>query len=155
MPTSGNDKEEKSADRETRAFPTRQFLIFKIDNEEFGVEILDLQEIIRFREITAVPHAGKDVEGILSLRGKIVTVINGRKRLERKEKKNAGAENSSDALTPRALSCVSTRLSNISPVPHRRSVPLKMSSALVREAWYMSSDLIIPRSRRFLESMKS
>ena len=92
MPRSGNNEKQKSGERETGVLPTKQFLIFKIDDEEFGVEILDLQEIIRFREITAVPHAGKDVEGVLSLRGKIVTVISGRKRLERKEKKNIGVE---------------------------------------------------------------
>ena len=72
--------------------PLRQFLIFTIDNEEFGLELRDLQEIITYREVTAIPHAGEDVEGIISLRGKIVTVINGRRRLGREEKPRDGSE---------------------------------------------------------------
>jgi purine-binding chemotaxis protein CheW len=71
--------------------PLRQFLIFTIDNEEFGLELRDLQEIITFRDVTAIPHAGEDVEGIISLRGKIVTVIDGRKRLGREEKSSDGS----------------------------------------------------------------
>lgn len=57
-----------------------QMVSFVIDREEFGVEILRVQEIIRLVDITRVPHAPAFVEGVINLRGKIVPVIDLRKR---------------------------------------------------------------------------
>lgn len=57
-----------------------QLVSFVIENEEFGVDILKVQEIIRTVEITRVPKAPNFVEGVINLRGKIVPVIDLRKR---------------------------------------------------------------------------
>ncbi len=57
-----------------------QLVSFVIENEEFGVDILKVQEIIRTVEITRVPKAPDFVEGVINLRGKIVPVIDLRKR---------------------------------------------------------------------------
>lgn len=57
-----------------------QLVSFNIGEEEFGVDILRVQEIIRLVEITRVPNAPEFVEGVINLRGKVLPVIDLRKR---------------------------------------------------------------------------
>lgn len=57
-----------------------QLVIFKLGKEEYGVEIHEVERIIKMQEITKVPHAPSFVEGILNLRGRIVVIINLLKR---------------------------------------------------------------------------
>ncbi|MEG1609877.1 MAG: chemotaxis protein CheW [Bilophila sp.] len=57
-----------------------QLVTFKIAEEEFGVDILKVQEIIRMMPITKVPNAPPFVEGVINLRGKVIPVIDMRKR---------------------------------------------------------------------------
>ena len=57
-----------------------QLVTFSIGDEEFGVDILKVQEIIRTMEITRVPRAPEFVEGVINLRGKVIPVIDMRKR---------------------------------------------------------------------------
>ncbi len=54
---------------------------FKVGRETYGVPITSLREIVRVPEITAVPDAPDYVEGVINLRGKIVSVLDLRKRL--------------------------------------------------------------------------
>jgi purine-binding chemotaxis protein CheW len=64
-----------------------QLVSFNIGTEEFGVDILKVQEINRMVEITKVPQAPSYVEGVINLRGKVIPIIDLRKRfnLELKE----------------------------------------------------------------------
>ncbi len=57
-----------------------QLVSFNIGSEEFGVEILKVQEINRMVEITRVPQAPHYVEGVINLRGKVIPIIDLRKR---------------------------------------------------------------------------
>jgi purine-binding chemotaxis protein CheW len=57
-----------------------QLVSFKVGNEEFGVNILQVQEINRLVQITKVPNSPDFVEGVINLRGKVIPVINLRKR---------------------------------------------------------------------------
>ncbi|NCC24472.1 MAG: chemotaxis protein CheW [Deltaproteobacteria bacterium] len=57
-----------------------QLVTFSIGEEEFGVEILKVQEIIRMLEITKVPRAPEFVEGVINLRGKVIPILDLRKR---------------------------------------------------------------------------
>ncbi|PTN38737.1 chemotaxis protein CheW [Desulfonatronum sp. SC1] len=57
-----------------------QLVTFHIGEEEFGVEILKVQEIIRMLGITRVPKAPDFVEGVINLRGKVIPIIDLRKR---------------------------------------------------------------------------
>jgi purine-binding chemotaxis protein CheW len=54
---------------------------FRIGRESYGVPITSLHEIVRVPEITAVPDAPDYMEGVINLRGKIVSVLDLRKRL--------------------------------------------------------------------------
>lgn len=58
-----------------------QLVSFTIGSEEFGVDILKVQEINRMTAITRVPNAPQYVEGVINLRGKIIPIIDLRKRL--------------------------------------------------------------------------
>lgn len=57
-----------------------QLVTFSIGEEEFGVDILKVQEIIRMMDITKVPKAPEFVEGVINLRGKVIPIIDLRKR---------------------------------------------------------------------------
>ena len=57
-----------------------QLVTFNISQEEFGVDILKVQEIIRTMEITKVPRSPAFVEGVINLRGKVIPIIDLRKR---------------------------------------------------------------------------
>lgn len=57
-----------------------QLVTFSIGEEEFGVNILQVQEIIRTMEITKVPRAPEFVEGVINLRGKVIPIVDMRSR---------------------------------------------------------------------------
>ena len=57
-----------------------QLVSFRLGQEEFGVEILKVQEINRMVDITKVPQAPHYCEGVINLRGKVIPVINLRKK---------------------------------------------------------------------------
>ncbi|MFZ1138737.1 MAG: chemotaxis protein CheW [Candidatus Sulfotelmatobacter sp.] len=58
---------------------------FKVGRETYGVPITSLHEIVRVPEITAVPDAPDYLEGVINLRGKIVSVMDLRKRFGDKQ----------------------------------------------------------------------
>lgn len=58
-----------------------QLVSFNIGEEEFGVDILRVQEINRMVEITRVPNSPDYVEGVINLRGKVIPIIYMRKRI--------------------------------------------------------------------------
>jgi purine-binding chemotaxis protein CheW len=59
-----------------------QLVTFNIGEEEFGIDILKVQEIIRTMAITKVPNSPPHVEGVINLRGKVIPVINLRSRFD-------------------------------------------------------------------------
>jgi len=58
-----------------------QLVSFTLGSEEYGVDILQVQEINRMSQITSVPQAPDYVEGVINLRGKVVPIVDLRKRL--------------------------------------------------------------------------
>jgi len=65
-----------------------QLVTFSIADEEFGVDILKVQEIIRTMEISKVPRAPDFVEGVINLRGKVIPIIDLRRRFGLAHKKH-------------------------------------------------------------------
>jgi len=57
-----------------------QLVVFELGGEEFGVEIMNVQEIIRMPEMTQIPQSPDFVEGVINLRGRIIVVANLSKR---------------------------------------------------------------------------
>jgi purine-binding chemotaxis protein CheW len=61
---------------------TKQFCTFFVNGLFFGVEVLKVQEVIRYQVMTRVPLAPPTIQGLINLRGQIVTAIDLRRRLE-------------------------------------------------------------------------
>ena len=60
----------------------KQYVIFKLNQEEYGVAISHVQEITEIKSITSVPNTPSFVEGIINLRGKIVPIVSIKKRFD-------------------------------------------------------------------------
>lgn len=61
---------------------TAQYCTFYVDGLLFGVEVTQVQEVLLYQETTRVPLAPATVQGLMNLRGQIVTAIDLRRRLE-------------------------------------------------------------------------
>lgn len=57
-----------------------QWVTFKLDSETYGINVMQVQEVLRYTEIAPVPGAPEYVLGIINLRGNVVTVIDTRSR---------------------------------------------------------------------------
>lgn len=60
--------------------PFSQFVTFRLDGETYGINVMQVQEVLRVSEIAPVPGAPHYVLGIINLRGNVVTVIDTRTR---------------------------------------------------------------------------
>jgi purine-binding chemotaxis protein CheW len=54
---------------------TGKYLTFHLANEEFGIRVLKVREIMGIQEITAVPQTPAHIKGVINLRGKVVPVM--------------------------------------------------------------------------------
>jgi len=70
MTTSANDN--AAAQSDVRA---GKYLTFQLSNEEFGIRVLKVREIMGIQEITAVPQTPAHIKGVINLRGKVVPVV--------------------------------------------------------------------------------
>ncbi len=60
--------------------PVLQWVTFRLQDETYGVNVMQVQEVLRYTEIAPVPGAPAYVLGIINLRGNVVTVIDTRQR---------------------------------------------------------------------------
>jgi purine-binding chemotaxis protein CheW len=72
MTTALASSEQISASTDARS---GKYLTFHLGNEEFGIRVLKVREIMGIQEITAVPQTPGHVKGVINLRGKVVPVI--------------------------------------------------------------------------------
>jgi len=63
------------------------FTIF-VGSEIFGISVQDTQTIFRVQKVTPIPHAPKDIVGLVNIRGKIVTAVSLRRRLRIEDVEN-------------------------------------------------------------------
>lgn len=73
-------------EQKTETAELLQLVTFNIGKEEFGVDILNVQEINRMTHITKVPNAPHYVEGVINLRGRVIPVIDLRLKLKIEKK---------------------------------------------------------------------
>ena len=64
----------------------RQYCTFFLDGHYFGVDVRQVQEVIRYQAMTRVPLAPAVVRGLINLRGQIVTALDLRRRLELRDR---------------------------------------------------------------------
>ena len=72
----------------------QQIVGFRVGKEHFGVPIGYVHEIVRMMDITTVPDAPSFVEGVINLRGKIIPVIDLRKRFSEEAQADAATASS-------------------------------------------------------------
>ncbi len=68
--------------------PITQWVTFFLENEKYGIQVMQVQEVLRLCDIAPVPGAPDYVMGIINLRGNVVTVIDSRKRFSLPEKES-------------------------------------------------------------------
>ncbi len=78
----------ESAKVQTDANELRQFISFSVGDEEYGLELLRVKEVIRIREITWLPKAPTFVKGIINLRGDVIPIIDLRDKFGLPAKEN-------------------------------------------------------------------
>lgn len=59
---------------------TSQFLTFAVNNQDFGIEILRVQEIKNFSRVTPIPNMPECIKGVMNLRGTVVPIVDLRKK---------------------------------------------------------------------------
>jgi len=62
-----------------------KYLTFSLDNEEYGISILKIKEIIGMIQVTSVPRTPNFVRGVINLRGKVIPVVDLRLRFDLEE----------------------------------------------------------------------
>ncbi len=65
-----------------QAVGSKQFATFYVGELLFGVDVMTVQEVIRFQEMTPVPLASPVIQGLINLRGQILTAIDLRRQLK-------------------------------------------------------------------------
>lgn len=60
--------------------PVLQWVTFRLENETYGINVMQVQEVLRYTDIAPVPGAPSYVLGIINLRGNVVTVLDTRQR---------------------------------------------------------------------------
>lgn len=58
-----------------------QFVGFKLGSEKYAIDIMAIEEILRMTEITPVPKAPEFIEGIVNIRGRVIPVVDLKKKL--------------------------------------------------------------------------
>jgi purine-binding chemotaxis protein CheW len=71
-----------SPGRSEAAQTSQQFSTFFVADLFFGVDVLRVQEVLRYQPMTRVPQAPEVIEGLINLRGQIVTAIDMRRKLK-------------------------------------------------------------------------
>ena len=69
-------------DSEQAVVKSEKYLIFNLSGEQYGLEILKVKEIIGLMEITRVPRTPDFVRGVINLRGKVIPIIDLRKKFD-------------------------------------------------------------------------
>jgi purine-binding chemotaxis protein CheW len=151
---------------------TGQFSTFFVADLFFGVNVLHVQEVLRYQPMTPVPQAPDVIEGLINLRGQIVTAIDMRKRL----RLPARAENKTpmNIVVRTSDGAVSLLVDEIGDVLHMDAVAYERppenldaeTRELVRGVYKLEDrlllvldeertvDLTIPRARRDLETIR-
>ncbi|KUG03614.1 positive regulator of chea protein activity (chew) [hydrocarbon metagenome] len=68
--------ESLQAEKGTHGSVETQVVVFRLGKEEYAIDILQVQEIIRVLNVTRIPRVEKHIEGVINLRGNIVPLLN-------------------------------------------------------------------------------
>ncbi len=63
-----------------------QYVVFKLGKEEYGIDIMNVREIVQYQECVKIPNSPKFIEGIINFRGKVIPIICLKKRFRMEDK---------------------------------------------------------------------
>ncbi len=114
-----------------------RILVFALDDREFGIPLEGVVEIIRYRPATPVPGTSESIEGILPIRGRMVTLFSARRRLALPERSSGATARiivlrDGDDL----VGLVVDSVARVSPAPSGERLPLPESLRLQEEHLY-------------------
>ncbi|WP_352418842.1 chemotaxis protein CheW [Proteiniborus sp.] len=66
--------------------PENQYVVFKLGKEEYGIDIMNVREIVQYQESVKVPNSPKFIEGIINFRGNVIPIVCLKKRFGMKDK---------------------------------------------------------------------
>lgn len=67
--------DEYSLEMNKKEEPITQYIVIKIDNEQYGIDIQYIDNIVRMEKITRVPKAQRYFKGVINLRGEVIPVM--------------------------------------------------------------------------------
>lgn len=122
-----NEELQEDTDISTTVLDNRlEYLCFRVSDEIYGINIMDIKEIIKPREVTEIPRAPEFVSGVISLRGTIIPIIDMRYRLGLSRDEVTGKErvvvikngqSFSGLLVDEVIQVVRVNKENIEPAP--------------------------------------
>ncbi len=127
----------------------RQLCTFQIHETLFGIDVTDVQEVIRQQGMTPVPLSARWIAGLINLRGQIVTAVNMRERLGLPER--GAGEGSMNVVIRRPEGVISLVVDEVGDVvdvdeSSFEEPPATMSAAarhLVRGAYKLNGQLLV------------
>lgn len=114
---------------ETKGFPIekqreRKFLLFRISKEEYGMDLSYVREVIKVKEIKSIPQSPEFIEGVTSLRGHLIALLNLTKRLHLEESKAPQRKVIICQVQRRVLGFLVEELGEILSIPQERISPV-------------------------------
>lgn len=78
----------------TQAQSSQKFVIFTLNDEEYGVDVAEVKEVVKMVEITPIPNATAAMPGFINLRGNVIPIIDMSKRINMTETQTPTADKS-------------------------------------------------------------
>ena len=132
---------------EANVFEKKDFLTLFIENQMFGIPILEVQDVLNAQKITKVPLAPKEVAGTLNLRGRIVTAIDVRKKLNLAKSENTSSMSVVVEHNNELFSLIIDKVGDVMSLENKDYDP---SPVTLEEAWRDISDGIYRLSDKLL-----
>lgn len=79
MAQAKKEKQERAKRANQEEIIFNQWATFKVNNELYGIDVMQVKEVLRYSDITPVPGADRYILGIINLRGNVATVIDTRR----------------------------------------------------------------------------
>jgi purine-binding chemotaxis protein CheW len=103
-----------------------QFCTFFLNQIYFGIDVMQVQEVIRYQETTPIPLAANDIKGLINLRGQIITVIELKRRLSMNNEATTDEQTSFNIILEndsQPVSLLVDKMGDVIEVDHRDIEP--------------------------------
>ncbi len=142
------------------ATQTRQYSTFRVADMFMGIELTRVQELLRYQEMTSVPLAPRAIEGLINLRGQIVTALDVRRILGLPAVESDGALPMNIVIQSEggAVSLLVDEICDVLDVPLEAAMPLPenlpaQQRELIQGVYQLESGLLlVVNTERLLDS---